>query len=58
MGVIILCATPFNSFSIWLWIYIFHGPDVQRTNSLKVESFYNMILVTLLLLLGVNAPLS
>ena len=43
MGVLIFCATPINSFEIWLCIYICHISDVQRPNSLVVEYLYPII---------------
>ena len=43
MGVLIFCATPSDSFAIWVWIYIFHLFDVQRPNFLIVESLYTII---------------
>ena len=43
MGVLIFCATSSEIFAIWLWIYICHVSDAQRTNVLIVESLYLMI---------------
>ena len=43
MGVLIFFATPYDSFAIWLWIYICHVFDVQQPNFLIVESLYPMI---------------
>ena len=40
---LIFCATPYDSFEIWVWIYICHVFDVQQLNFLIVESLYTMI---------------
>ena len=43
MGALIFCATPSNSFSIWLWINICHVSDVHWPDFLIVEYLYPVI---------------
>ena len=47
MGVLIFYVTHYNSFAIWLWIYICYVSDVHRPNFLIVESLYPMIFSTI-----------